>query len=446
MQMAVAISYFHRKIGPLVWYSYPEEALNEEEKGHLADIMDQAYEEGFFMHKFGMLTSMNYYFEIPSEWARGNKELLMISLVLDSVPQLGFEKPIQSWAESFANRLKDKKEIYKAFYNTDDSQVSIEDHQDLKVFSKNIRFWLKELYWVAVEVLREKTEEEKWAAIMSHPQIFKVIKKLSKEPMDLEILTKWFITIFPKFNLNEILKELEEQKFIFINTIGQVTYVLLVKDVNIMRVPPDVIIDLEEDSPDTADLTEIYINEVRDFFETYTPTPLDSLTLFKLFADPKVYNVISQLREGPLPKEKILSMVSDTSSKSLLKSLDLLVSKSIIQEFSYSGEFLYLLRTDVILTASFPEYLKRLIPRDMKGYIARQRSHKPLVVKEDEKNPDKSEEDDLIEKSNYKIISKIEDEVDIESNLDENRKLISESFKTLINDPEEKKEKRKSKK
>ena len=183
---------------------------------------------------------------------------------------------------------------------------------------------------------------------MSHPQIFKVIKKLSKEPMDLEVLDKWFVTLFPNFELTDILKELEEQKFIFINTIGQDTYVLLVRDVNIMRVPPDVIIDLEEDSPDLADLTEIYINEVRDFFETYTPTPIDSLTLFELFADPKVYNVISQLREGPLPKEKILSMVSDASSKALLKSLDLLVNKSIIQEFSYSGVFLYLLRTDVV--------------------------------------------------------------------------------------------------
>ncbi len=117
MQMAVAISYFHRKIGPIVWYSYPEETLSEEEKGHLADIMDQSYEEGFFMHKFGILTSMNYYFEIPSEWARGNKEMLMISLILDSAPQIGFEKPIQSWSESFANRLKAKNEIYKAFYN-----------------------------------------------------------------------------------------------------------------------------------------------------------------------------------------------------------------------------------------------------------------------------------------------------------------------------------------
>ena len=32
MQMAVAISYFHRKIGPIVWHSYPEEALTDEEK------------------------------------------------------------------------------------------------------------------------------------------------------------------------------------------------------------------------------------------------------------------------------------------------------------------------------------------------------------------------------------------------------------------------------
>ena len=35
------------------------------------------------------------------------------------------------------------------------------------------------------------------------------------------------------------------------------------------------------------------------------------------------------------------------------------------------------------------------------------------------------------------MISKIEDEIDIESNTDENRKLIAERFKKLIKDPEE---------
>ncbi|MHA1584947.1 MAG: hypothetical protein ACTSWL_06805, partial [Promethearchaeota archaeon] len=58
------------------------------------------------------------------------------------------------------------------------------------------------------------------------------------------------------------------------------------------------------------------------------------------------------------------------SSKQLLKNLNLLKEKNIIQTFSYRGVFLYLLKSDVILTARFPEYMRNLIPKEIKGYKA----------------------------------------------------------------------------
>jgi hypothetical protein len=370
MHAAIAISYFHRKIGPMVYYSYPEEALKEEEKVRLADIMDQAFEEGFFTHRFGDLYSLNYYFEIQSEWARGNKEMLMVSVIVDTTPTSNVETIILQWCSDFATRLKNNEDIYKAFYNVEDSHVTENDQQDIKKFSQNLHFWVRELYWTAIEELREKTEEEKWASIMSQPHIFRIIKHLSKGPLALEDLQKWFSIVFPQHSLADAVAVLEREKFIFQNTIGQETYVLLVKDVNISRSPPNCIIDLEEDSPELADLTVIYINEVREFFDSYKQTPMDSLELFKLFADPKIYNVISQLREGPLPKEKIVSMVSEKTTQDLLKNLEVLKEKNIIQEFSYSGENLFILKSDVVLTASFPEYLRKLLPKESKEYTA----------------------------------------------------------------------------
>lgn len=384
MQASVAISYFHRKIGPIVYYSYPEDILIEDEKARLAEFMDQIYEEGFFTHKFGNLASMNYYFEINSEWARGNKEMLMVSFIIDRTPTQEVEALIKNSTQKFAEKLKGQQNLFKAFYSHDDAQVSEEDFPEIKSYSSNIRFWLKELYWMAIEELRERTEEEKWASVMSKPEVFNVIKKLSKGPIALEDLENWFESEFSNFDIKNILDELEQEKFLFINSIGQETYVLLVKEVSIMRVPPDCIIDLEEDSPELADLTELYINEVRDFFEMYGPNPLDSLDLFKMFADPKIYNIISQLREGPLPKDKILSLYSENSSKILITNLDILKNKNIIQDFSYAGEHLFLLKTDVILTASFPEYLKRLLPKESKGYIAQAYSYRRITTEEDD--------------------------------------------------------------
>ena len=388
MQAAVAISYFHRKIGPIVYYTFPEEILVDEEKARLAEFMDQINDEGFFTNKFGKLASMNFYFEISSEWARGNKEMLMISFVIDRTPNHLIEALLKDATSKFAEKLKNEANLFKAFYTPEDAQVSEKDFSEIKSFSSNIRFWLKELYWMGMEKLRERTEEEKWASVMSKPEIFNVIKKISKGPIAKEDLEIWFDIHFPTYDLEKILQELEEEKFIFINSIGQDTYVLLVKEVFIMRVPPDCIIDLEEDSPEIADLIELYINVVTDFFEDYVPNSDDSLALFKIFDDPKLYNVITKLRDGPLPKDKILALYSENSSIDLLANLELLGKMDIIQDFSYAGEHLFLLKSDVILTASFPEYLKRLLPKETKGYIAQAYSYRRTDSEDEGENSD----------------------------------------------------------
>ncbi len=67
--------------------------------------MDKTFEESFFTHKVGDLTSMNYYFEVNSEWARGNKEMLMISFILDVIPNPSVEALIVDLTKTFANKL-----------------------------------------------------------------------------------------------------------------------------------------------------------------------------------------------------------------------------------------------------------------------------------------------------------------------------------------------------
>ena len=52
----VTLSYFHRKIGPLVFYSYPEGILDYNLSVRIANIMDQTFNEGFFTHSFENLT------------------------------------------------------------------------------------------------------------------------------------------------------------------------------------------------------------------------------------------------------------------------------------------------------------------------------------------------------------------------------------------------------
>ena len=62
----------------MVFYSYPEGNLEDKLATRIANIMDQTVSEGFFTHSFEQRNLMNYYFEIQSDWARGNRDMLMI--------------------------------------------------------------------------------------------------------------------------------------------------------------------------------------------------------------------------------------------------------------------------------------------------------------------------------------------------------------------------------
>lgn len=154
----VVLSFFKRKAGPVVFYSYPENSLNEKEIYRIANIMDQAFKEGFYIHQSSIISSLNYYFEIPSEWARGNKEMLMISVVLDTKITQTIEQIIRSIFEDFISGLKNNKELFKALYIEDTDSYSEEEHSNIKEISENLQSTINELYKKVIISIRDKKE------------------------------------------------------------------------------------------------------------------------------------------------------------------------------------------------------------------------------------------------------------------------------------------------
>ena len=168
-----ALSWFHRKIGPIVFYYYPENMLDNDLSVRIANIMDQTFNEGFFTHSFENVNSMNYYFEIHSDWARGNKEMLMVSVIFEQQTSPDMEQNVLTLFNEFSERLQSNEEIFTAFYANDLN--SFDDEIDKESITKNnalIKLWVKELYWATFEKTREKTEEEKIALLLNEKHIF----------------------------------------------------------------------------------------------------------------------------------------------------------------------------------------------------------------------------------------------------------------------------------
>ncbi|MFW9971446.1 MAG: hypothetical protein ACFFDF_14725 [Candidatus Odinarchaeota archaeon] len=373
MKTIVALSYFHRKIGPLVFYSYPKDMLERDLSLKIANIMDQQFSEGFFTHSFENLKSLNYYFEIHSDWARGNKEMLMVSTIIDQQIPTEDEEKISILCTEFSEQLQSNEEIYTAFYINDINNFDKEDQENIKKSEALIKAWVETLYWVIIEDTREKTEEEDIAILLNDKHIFMTLEKLSEGPILLEGLREWFIDNFPEKNFDEIIEILDERQFIFINQIGLVEkYVLLVKEVNAERIPPDSIIEYIDDKPE---LIELLLPKVQEYFSEYEKKNKeeikeDAFTLYQIMADPKKYNVLSELRNGLISKEKLPKLVSKKSLDSLMENIEFLKKFDVIEELIYNNETYIVLKTNLQITTAFPEWMRKLLPKESEPVIA----------------------------------------------------------------------------
>ena len=356
----IALSFFHRKIGPIVVYNYPNN-FDEVSKLRIADIMDQAYEEGFFTHSFGDLTSMNYYFEIFSSWARGNKEMVMVSIVLDKEVTSDLEHLLLSYTIEFASKLKNNKEIYKGFYLNDEDNFAEEERVKIREMNKQLTVWVQELYWTTLEETREKSSEEKIANLLKERDVFFTIQKLSKGPIRLNELKEWYCKEFPGLDFSKFLEKVESEKFVFVNEIGQDTYVLLVKQPNIIRVPPDCVIALYEDKPEYEELWNQYVVEVQKFFDNYVQTTEDSLKLLDIISNSKMYNILMQLRTGPIQRERISEVLNESTLKGILDTLKIMEDFKLIEEFKSKSENYLILLSDIQIKTAFPDYLAKLM-------------------------------------------------------------------------------------
>ena len=373
LKTIVTLSYFHRKIGPIVFYSYPTDTLEKELSLKIANIMDQQFNEGFFTHSFENLKSLNYYFEIHSDWARGNKEMLMVSTIIDQQIPTEDEEKIEILLKEFSEQLQSNEEIYTAFYINDINNFDEEDQESIRKNEALIKAWVDNLYWLIIEDTREKTEEEEIAILLNDKHIFMTLEKLSEGPILLEGLREWFVENFPEKDFDEIIEILHERQFIFINQIGLVEkYVLLVKEVNAERIPPDSIIEYIDDKPE---LIEILLPKVQEYFSEYEKKTReqikeDAFTLYQIMADPKKYNILSELRNGLISKDKLPKKISKKSLDSLMENIDFLKSFDVIEELNYNSETYIVLKTNLQITTAFPEWMRKLLPKESEPVIA----------------------------------------------------------------------------
>ena len=116
--MHLVLTYFQQIRGPEILMSYPEIKLEQDIIEKLTRFFDLEINETFFeivlINKHKKI--INLFFEIPSEWSRGKKELAMLSLIMD---ERFLSRLVYSFLIDAVQKIISTKNIFKGFYKND---------------------------------------------------------------------------------------------------------------------------------------------------------------------------------------------------------------------------------------------------------------------------------------------------------------------------------------
>jgi hypothetical protein len=159
MEPVINLSYFDRRNGPTLFYSYPEAILDEDLSHMLGSIMEAVYTERIFTYSFKDISLLNYYFEIRSSWTCGGQEILMLTFVFQR-NSLDSEQKIIDLFKKFQNRLDSEENTFTGFYIND---IESREEIDKKIIVKNnslIKLYIKELYLSILENVKIKKKKK----------------------------------------------------------------------------------------------------------------------------------------------------------------------------------------------------------------------------------------------------------------------------------------------
>lgn len=216
--MIVILSYFHTKIGPSIFYSFPKAQVDEEIADRIIEVMNQPKKEEFLTQSVENFKLLNYYFQIYSDWARGNKEMVMLSIMTTLQISPEIEENISFLCKKLSKKMQSNEDIFTGFHI---KELNIYDESDKERIRENdslIKSWVRDLYWEILEDTRKISEEEKITTLLDDRYIFESLEKMSRELKKLSkeiILSEDFLRANFNIrdsisNLNKIIEDLYE--------------------------------------------------------------------------------------------------------------------------------------------------------------------------------------------------------------------------------------------
>ncbi|MDD1779059.1 MAG: hypothetical protein LUQ65_12910, partial [Candidatus Helarchaeota archaeon] len=340
------------------FYCYPEDVLTEEQQFRVSKELEMNFEQGFFTRSYPDFKVLHYYFEIPSELARGKAEMCLLSLIFERMPSKETITNISFRLTELIDRLTKKAGVSLGFYKIG---YGIKDNlAEIDQMNSYLHKWVIDVYKHCIEEYYGATSEVKFANILQDFNRVKLIEKLSEGPIELKALQEWIRrALGHKVDPLALISPLVDSRFAIVNEIGGLNHIILLKDLHGFRISPSATLEklksLERMYPD---LLRDYEEEIQRYFRRYKPSDRDTVFLARLTLDSVNSMIISMLREGGVFLKADFEEALNADIRAIaLDNLDFLKENDILTEIEAHNEHFILLKTDLKFVATIPNFL-----------------------------------------------------------------------------------------
>ncbi|MHA1264071.1 MAG: hypothetical protein ACTSRS_02450 [Candidatus Helarchaeota archaeon] len=166
------LNYFNTIQGPQIFHWYPEDA-DENLIQSVANLLNisELIKQKFFIYEGADFKTVSLYFEIPSEWARGKKEMLLLSVIVPPDFSIENKEPLQELLQQIETDINQIENAYMAFYEYDYSKM--EDYEDeieelaleirkiIEKYTSKVEVAIKEAKKISLDQIREIFQAKK---------------------------------------------------------------------------------------------------------------------------------------------------------------------------------------------------------------------------------------------------------------------------------------------
>ncbi|NVM31307.1 MAG: tetratricopeptide repeat protein [Candidatus Helarchaeota archaeon] len=241
------LNFFNTIRGPQILCYFPDN-IDEDQAQQIANLLNisELIKQKFFVYETSpQFKTVNYYFEIPSEWARGKKEMLLISMIL-------IDEPIQQihvfedLLKKIATTVEKVEDAYKGFYMYDSSKDDFDEIEriyeiiceKIESFLEETKETLKKAQEISLDRVMEAVEERQLGSYIVDSNFFDFLFQIEKNDRPfiyLNEIIKYGVRIFLT---DQILPEIRTPEDVLIK---------LLKNIRIFQVTPRLINKLQID-------------------------------------------------------------------------------------------------------------------------------------------------------------------------------------------------------